>query len=165
MIKKVVKLLLGRVSVYFQRKKNQVKIGKKCKIGPEVTIGIAGQFEDFCRFIGDPRITIGDHFYANAFCHVLGEIEIGNDVMLGPKVVIWGRDHGFRKNEIMRTQPRMKQKIIIMDDVWIGAGAIILKGVTIGTGAVVAAGAVVTKDVEPYSIVAGVPAKKIGERT
>jgi len=54
--------------------------------------------------------------------------------------------------------------IVIHDDVWIGGGAIILAGITIGQGAVVAAGAVVTKNVEPYTIVGGVPAKRIKER-
>ena len=53
---------------------------------------------------------------------------------------------------------------MIGNDVWIGAGASVLRGVSVGDGAVIAAGAVITKDVEPYSIVAGVPAKKIGQR-
>ena len=56
------------------------------------------------------------------------------------------------------------QEVIINDDVWIGARAMILGGVTIGRGAVIAAGSVVTRDVEPYDIVGGLPAKKIGER-
>jgi acetyltransferase-like isoleucine patch superfamily enzyme len=146
-------------------KHNKIKIGKRCKISPQIAIGPNSKFEDYCRFIADPRIIIGKNFYANAFCHVLGEITFGDNVLLGPRVVIWGRDHGLRKDTLIRLQPHISKKIVIMDDVWIGAGAIILKGVTIGTGAVVAAGAVVTKDVESYSIVAGVPAKKIKERT
>ncbi|WAM33483.1 DapH/DapD/GlmU-related protein [Caldicellulosiruptor morganii] len=59
---------------------------------------------------------------------------------------------------------RMKNKVIIEHDVWIGHGAIILPGVKVGIGAVIGAGAVVTKDVEPYSVVVGVPGKKIKER-
>ena len=59
---------------------------------------------------------------------------------------------------------RFSEPCVIGNDVWIGAGASVLRGVAVGDGAVVAAGAIVTKDVEPYSIVAGVPAKKIGQR-
>ena len=64
----------------------------------------------------------------------------------------------------MNTQPYYRKPIVIGDDVWIGACAIILKGVTINNGAVIAAGAVVTKDVEPYAIVAGNPARIIKYR-
>jgi acetyltransferase-like isoleucine patch superfamily enzyme len=56
------------------------------------------------------------------------------------------------------------ESVFVSDDVFIGVGAIVLSGVKIGRGAVIGAGAVVTKDVEPYSFVAGVPARKIGER-
>ncbi|SHM79925.1 transferase hexapeptide (six repeat-containing protein) [Caldanaerovirga acetigignens] len=59
---------------------------------------------------------------------------------------------------------RRTHRVVIGHDVWIGHGAILLPGVKVGTGAVVGAGAVVTKDVEPYAIVAGVPARKIKER-
>ncbi|WP_433956069.1 acyltransferase [Janibacter indicus] len=64
----------------------------------------------------------------------------------------------------MRRQPHVTAPIHVEDDVWVGAGAIVLKGVTIGTGAVVAAGSVVTKSVDEYAIVAGVPARVIGSR-
>lgn len=64
----------------------------------------------------------------------------------------------------MREQQGENRQIVIEDDVWIGYNAIILGGVTIGTGAVIAAGAVVTENVEPYSIVGGVPAKLIKKR-
>ncbi len=96
-------------------------------------------------------------------------ITIGNKVMFGPRVTIMGGDHNF--SHIGRYMFDVKDKapgddlpVVIEDDVWVGAGAIILKGVTIGRGAVVAAGAVVNKDVAPYSIVGGVPAKKISQR-
>lgn len=116
------------------------------------------------RLVGSPRITVGNDFYANAYCHLLGEITIGDSVMLGPKVVMWGRDHGTAMGAPMRRQPHVTAPIHVEDDVWVGAGAIVLKGVTIGTGAVVAAGSVVTKSVDEYAIVAGVPARVIGSR-
>ncbi len=101
----------------------------------------------------------------NAGCHLLGEITIGNDVMIGPKTIIWGRDHGIENNGIpMKKQPHVYSPITIEDDVWIAANVTILKGVTIGKGAVIGAGAVVVKDVPPYAIVVGNPAKVIRYR-
>lgn len=122
------------------------------------------RIEDRCRLSGQPTIRIGKNFYANAGCHLLGEIIIGDDVMLGPQVVFWGRDHGMEKGVPMNSQVSITEKIAVGNDVWIGAHATILKGVKIGSGAVVAAGAVVTKDVNENEIVGGVPAKKISER-
>ena len=120
--------------------------------------------ESGSRIIGDPLITIGEDFYANANCHLFGNIKIGNDVLIGPKVIIWSRDHLTCRSSLIRKQGHLSGKILIGNDVWIGAGAIILKNVSIGNGAVIAAGAVVTKSVDAYSIVAGCPARKIGER-
>lgn len=119
---------------------------------------------DYCRLIGDPTIEIGRHFYMNVGCHLLGSISIGDDVQIGPQTVIWGRDHRVRKGELIRLQGHVKKHIAIGNDVWIGAHATILKGVTIGDGAVIGAGAVVTKDVPPYAIVAGNPARVIKYR-
>lgn len=120
--------------------------------------------EPYCRLSGDPVITCGDDFYLNAGCHLLGEIEFGDHVMIGPKTVMWGRDHGMELGRPMKAQPHSKAPIRVGNDVWIGAGAIILKGVTIGDGAVVAAGAVVSRDVPAYSIVAGNPARVVKSR-
>ncbi len=120
--------------------------------------------EPYCRISGDPVISIGSNFYMNAACHLLGEIYIGDNVLIGPKTVIWGRDHGISKAEIIKLQPHKKKPIYIGSDVWIAANVTILKGVSIGTGAIVGAGAVVTKDVPEYAIVVGNPAKVIKYR-
>jgi len=122
------------------------------------------KIEPYCRLSGDPKIIIGDNFYINANCHLLGEIKIGNDVMIGPQTIIWGRDHGMKKNELMRLQPHVKKPIVIEDDVWIGANVTILKGVKISKGAVVGAGSVVIKDVPEYAVVVGNPAKVVRHR-
>jgi acetyltransferase-like isoleucine patch superfamily enzyme len=113
-----------------------------------------------------PTISIGHSTYVGPRCifqSVHGEIEIGNHIMFGPGVHIHGGNHITNKVGVyMNTVSKefgSDGKVIIEDDVWIGANAIILKGVTVGEGAVVAAGSIVTKDVLPYSIVAGSPAK------
>ena len=92
-------------------------------------------------------------------------IRIGNYVMTGPNVQMFAFNHGARNDKgPMLDQPYTEADIIIEDDVWIGAGCIILAGVQIGTGCIIAAGSVVTKDVPPHSIVGGVPAKVVKER-
>ena len=94
-----------------------------------------------------------------------GGITIGEDVLIASHVSIISANHQFRKrDENIRTQGETAKGIVIEDDVWIATHATILDGVTIGRGAVVAASALVNRDVPPYSIVAGVPAKVVGER-
>jgi acetyltransferase-like isoleucine patch superfamily enzyme len=89
-------------------------------------------------------------------------ITIGSRVAISPGVIlVASSEPNFSK--IKKYVKTVHGTIHIEDDAWIGAGAIILPNVTVGEGAVVGAGAVVTKDVEPYTIVAGVPAKKINE--
>ena len=88
------------------------------------------------------------------------QLEIGNRVSIGPRVTILPMEHANASRVRAIVNVRMGG-VKIKDDVWIGAGAIILSGVTIGECSVIGAGAVVTKDVEPYTVVAGVPARKI----
>jgi len=95
----------------------------------------------------------------------MGEIIIGDDVMVGPNTVFRSANHEFRDPEKpIRLQGHTKGTIRVGSDVWIGANCVILSNVSIGKGVVVGAGAVVTKDVNDFEIVAGVPAKKIGSR-
>ena len=92
-----------------------------------------------------------------------GGIFIGENVNIGTCVSLWTGSHDVN-DPYFRSMPSKRGPIRIGDRAWLGSHCVVLDQVTIGEGAVVAAGAVVTKDVEPYSIVAGVPAKKIGER-
>jgi acetyltransferase-like isoleucine patch superfamily enzyme len=118
------------------------------------------------------NIILGSNVYIGTGAHfssAITTITIGNKVMFGPSVSIIGGDHnisciGKYMYDVKEKLPENDLPVIIEDDVWVGASAIILKGVRIGTGSVVAAGAVVTKNVEPYSIVAGNPARKIKMR-
>lgn len=111
-------------------------------------------------------ISIGERSAVGAynFLHGGGGIAIGADCLLGPNVSIYSENHRFELGRPVRDQGEERQRVTVGDDVWIGSGATILPGVTIGNGAVVAAGAVVTRDVKAFSIVAGVPARQIGQR-
>jgi galactoside O-acetyltransferase len=112
-------------------------------------------------------LVIGDNCSINTNVQIgaaSGKVTLGNNVLIGPNVVIRAADHGIRRDSPMRLQPHTQGEITIEDDVWIGSNAVITSGVTLAIGTVVAAGAVVTKSTEPYSIVGGVPARKIGER-
>ena len=112
------------------------------------------------------NISIGDNsgIGRNSYLSAEDKIEIGENVMTDPQLVIYTANHETKRERLMIQQSMIKSPVRLGNDVWIGTRVIILPGVTIGDGAVVGAGAVVTTDVEPYSIVGGVPAKKIGER-
>lgn len=137
------------------------KTGLKVKLGNNVTIfnGVIIQ--------GSNLLEIGERTYIGEYS-VIGvneKITIGKNVMIAQAVSIRDTDHNF--NDIkrpMRDQGIKTQPIVINDDVWIGYGAVITKGITIGKGAIIGANSVVTKDVLPNTIVAGVPAKKIKSR-
>lgn len=112
-------------------------------------------------------ITIGENCTINPYTILYGGggLFIGNGVRIAAHCVIVAANHIFEDPDCyIYTQGETKVGINIEDDVWIGAGVRILDGVTVAKGSVVAAGAVVTKSTEPYSIVGGVPAKKIGTR-
>lgn len=104
-------------------------------------------------------------FNRNVSITARSKVSLGNDVLLGPNVVINDSNHLFLdRDKPITKQGHTAEEIIIEDDVWIASNSVILKGVHIGKGAVVAAGSVVTKDVPPYAVVAGVPARQIKKR-
>ncbi len=112
-------------------------------------------------------IEIGKRFSVNsgAILDGRGGIKIGNGVMIGPHAAIYSSGHNFAElDRPMTSLDHIMAPVVISDDVWIGAHVCIPGGITIGRGAVVAAGAVVVKDVEANTIVAGVPANTIRKR-
>ena len=117
---------------------------------------------------GGGSIHVGAHVTVNQYVVLYGEggIRIGDDVMIASHTALFAGNHHFDRIDIpMRLQGTSSRgSITIEDDVWVGSHCVILDGVTIGTGSVIAAGAVVSKDVEPYSIIAGVPGKCVGNR-
>lgn len=101
----------------------------------------------------------------DCFIHGGGGVTIGDNVLLGPGVRIFSENHDFADPTVpIIEQGETPAPVCIGDDVWIGAGAVVLAGATIGHGAIVAAGAVVRGAVAPFSIVAGVPARQVGLR-
>ena len=102
---------------------------------------------------------------AYSFLGAQGGIKIGTNVIMGPRVNIHSEDHGFQDATIpIRLQKTTRKGVVIDDNCWIGASSTILDGVHIHTGCIVAAGSVVTKDLPPNSIAAGVPARVIKQR-
>ena len=138
-----------------------VTFGSEVHLGPLVQVNASGGMGE--------RIVFGNDVHVNSNAMISadlgGVIEIGNDVLVGPNVVMRASNHEFADPDTpIRLQGHRPGRIVVGDDVWIGANAVLLPGVTVGRGAVVAAGAVVTRDVEPLAIVGGVPAKRIGTR-
>lgn len=110
--------------------------------------------------VGD--VIIGDHTRIGLHNTIIGPVTIGSHVNLAQGITITALNHNFDDSEKRIDQQGISTKeVVLEDDIWVGANAVILPGVTIGKHAVVAAGAIVTKDVPPHSLVAGVPAKVI----
>jgi acetyltransferase-like isoleucine patch superfamily enzyme len=110
-----------------------------------------------------PRASIG----AGCTLYASTRLEIGADTMLAAQCYVGGGRYAVRgRTDIpIAEQPEPRTGVVIGDDCWLGAGVIVIDGVRIGRGSVVAAGSVVTRDVDSYSVVAGVPARRVGSRT
>lgn len=143
-----------------------ISIGKNCYIGSRVQLTawdssyIGGNYKPEI-ILGDD-VSIGDESQVTA----INKIVIGNGVLTGKKVLITDNSHGEIARELMDTAPLKRQvvskgPVIIGDNVWIGEKATIVANVTIGKGAIVAANSVVTKEVPPYCVVAGCPARVV----
>lgn len=183
----MLRIIKNPISIWFQRlvysklleianRDRKLKIGSNCYIH-STTFGRYTTIQNNALL---KMVDIGDYSYVNDRSFICNA-KIGKYVSIGPEVMIGLGKHpstGFVSSHpvfySVRGQVKTTfvdkeyfeetAKTIIGNDVWIGARAIIMDGVTIGDGAIVGAGAVVTKDVEPYSIVGGVPAKKIKYR-
>lgn len=139
-----------------------IVLGQNVTLRRGTTIDCTGVIRE----LGEGLI-VGDYVGMSdgCFIQVRGPVRIGSYVMFGPGVSIFSENHGFNNPEqLLWNEPTVRKGVVIEDNVWVGAKAIILDGVTVGTGSIVAAGCVVTKDVPPYSIVAGVPGKVIKTR-
>lgn len=128
---------------------NNFAVGEKCLIEDYATINNA---------VGP--VSIGDRSLIGLSAVVIGPVEIGNDVMLAQHVVLSGLNHGYENIHMpIKDQPITTSKITIEDGAWLGANVVVTPGITIGKNAVVAGGSVVVKNVPPFSVVGGNPAK------
>jgi acetyltransferase-like isoleucine patch superfamily enzyme len=137
-------------------------------LGDNVTIreGCIIESTGVMRFPGE-GLSIGDDTGISQYCFIgaRGFVRIGNNVQFGPRVTIYAENHNFDDvSRPIREQGVRREGITIEDDCWLGTGCIILDGVVVGRGSVIAAGCVVTKNVPPDSIVAGVPGRVIRTR-
>lgn len=166
-MKILAKILMWMSKVFHKLFVEPIKKGLLLSCGSNVHIGVrvTGNLENI--IVGN-NVSIGSN---NLFLSKNANIYIGNDVMFGPGVSVITGDHridliGKKMIDITEKEklPENDQDVIFKGDNWIGANVIILKGVTIGEGSIIAAGSVVNKNVEPYSIYGGIPAKKIRMR-
>ena len=142
-ISKYIKIISAKL--LFNKCGKNVDIGRKAKLNSKIELG--------------NNSSIGD------MCYIQGKVVIGNDVMIAPNVMFIASNHNYKNKTVpMNKQGENSKGIIVEDDVWIGARAIILDGVKISKGTIVAAGSIVTKDTEEYTIVGGNPAKIIKKR-
>lgn len=135
----------------------KIRLGASPSISPDVV------------FSNAERIAIGDRVRIGSRCHIWagpgrGQIRIGNDVLFGPEVMVTAASYDYNHGSPVTDQPMTERDIEIGDDVWLATRAVILPGARIGNGAVVAAGAVVKGEVPPFAIVAGAPARIVGQR-
>lgn len=127
------------------------------------SLGSYSTIEDFATVNnGMGAVIIGDHVRVGIGNVIIGPVTIGNHVIMAQNIVVSALNHGYTDpNTPISLQPCTTGEIVIGEDSWIGANAVITAGVHIGKHAVVAGGSVVTKDVPPYTIVAGNPARII----
>ncbi|HBU07235.1 MAG TPA: N-acetyltransferase [Candidatus Magasanikbacteria bacterium] len=165
---------IGKIRVFFWKMLG-LKIGKNAYFGKgikiadpkRVVIGDNVIITDFTIIHGAKMGTfIGNNVQINrnSWFGGDGKIEIRDYVQMGPNCSIFSSNHNTRKNDLIFNQSSVDKPVLIEEGVWLGVNVVVLPGVIIGKGAVIGAGSVVTKNVEPYSIVGGVPAKFIKYR-
>ena len=150
---------------------NRFEAGLRIEYPKNIIIGSYSYFGFDCKIYASEfsQIKIGSHatFNSNVMINARGKgkIFIGNNVLIGPNVVLRSNNHSFEDLKIpIKEQGMLSGDIIIEDDVWISSNSVILPNCKLGKGSIIGAGAVVTSDVQSYSIVGGVPAKEIRKR-
>lgn len=170
-------LIAGRMRATMLRLRG-ARIAAKTSIGTGlqvrrpwcVNIGTRVEIEHnvFLKIVDDnATLTIGDHAFigTGSEIDVALSVTIGAHALIAPNVFITDHTHNHAAGARLDEQGSRNAAVVIGDDAWIGTRAIILPGITIGSGAIIGAGAVVTKDVPPNAIAAGVPARVVGART
>jgi acetyltransferase-like isoleucine patch superfamily enzyme len=155
------------VNPFFHKRKKSAIIRRRVRMDVVpfnyFEIGRGSMIEDFSTInngVGD--LVIGDNTLIGIGNVVIGPVQMGNNIILAQNVVISGLNHQYQDVALpIYQQDITTKKIIIEDDCWIGANSVVTAGVTIGKHSVIAAGSVVTKNIPPYSVAAGNPARVI----
>jgi acetyltransferase-like isoleucine patch superfamily enzyme len=137
--------------------RRQIKVGSGAAISPNAV------------FANAQRIQIGRNCRIGARCYLWagpheGRIIIGDDVMFGPEVMLTASTYRYNEGHPVTQQPLEEADIVIGNDVWLGARAIVLPGARIGDGAIIGAAAIVRGEIPPMSVAVGAPAKVVAER-
>lgn len=163
MIRKIYFKIIRKLSAIYNKEK-RIFLKKQVNCVNESTVSIG---ENTVIMNGE-KIYIGNNTYINGGFFKASKnakIIIGDNCLISYNVHMRTDSHNYIRSDVkIREQGHNEKDILIGNDVWIGYGVQILSGVCIGDGAVIGAGSIVTKDVEPYSVVVGVPARKISER-
>lgn len=140
---------------------HQVAIGSNCRLEKGISFKFDGIYKD------GPNILIGNNVFVgeNIEFNIRMRIQIGEDCLLGSNCKFIDHDHGFKSNELIRTQQGKEQAIWIGNDVWLGSNVIVLKGVSIDNGAIIGANSLVNKSIPANEIWAGNPIKYLGTRS
>jgi len=137
-----------------------ISIGRQVNIRKGARLEAVGDLTSSC-----PKISIGDGTSAQFYfhCGAAESVIIGKNVLIAGRVYITDHDHVFEDSDLPASliDGLISSPVVIEDDVWLGEGCVILKGVRVGRRSVIGANAVVTRDVPPFSVAAGVPAKVI----
>lgn len=140
---------------------SNVKITHHTILGNDILIGANVEF----RGAQNSKICINDGTTINRNTLIIGQVTIGKNCSIAPNCVIAGSNHIFKEVHLPINKQGLSFKgITIEDNVWIGAGVIVVDGVTIGEGCVIGAASVITKNIPPYSVVVGNPYKIIRQR-
>ena len=152
-------------------KQNRFESGLRVECPNNIELGSESYFGFNCKLYASELSSIKIGFNASFNSNVMinargkGKISIGNNVLIGPNVVLRSSNHSFKSTDKPIIKQGMKDgQIIVHDDVWIGSNVVILPNCEIGKGSIIAAGAVVTSNVDSYTVVGGVPAKLIKKR-
>jgi acetyltransferase-like isoleucine patch superfamily enzyme len=132
-------------------------VGADVRLAPNVSL------------VNGERVEIGDRAQIGARCHLWagnsnGRVVIGPDALFGPEVFLTASNYRFDRPGRVYDQPTEEADVTIGRDVWLGARVMVMAGVTVGEGCIVGAGSIVTKDLPPYSIAVGAPARVVGQR-
>jgi len=171
--------VFDRIRTFFRLSDRRIKHGRNCKVAPRVDIKLTDNavleigsnviISDYAWLVltkPNPHLKIGSfvEIGRGSIVAVKGNTTIGDYTQVGPFCQIIDHDHSFLKNDLIMNQKAVVKDIKIGRDCWLGCGVKILKGVTVGDGAVIGANSVVTSNIPPYEVWAGVPAKFIKKR-